>query len=355
MQKLCLYSFVALVAYLQSFQSVFADTALERKVLNSQIEFFGSETLMLPIQLGDLEVGKTYGFTLVLKNATDSPLKIVEASPQCGCTKFSIPPTTIQAKDSIAVDFALEADFKRLPSELFNVQLQTEGAVTSVTLGFHSNISGALGFLPFRSIYRASPMRDNGDAAEIQEFKVPIIFSDPITEMDIQVSTDDSLDYLSWRFLQENENWFVVGSCRTDQIPPESSSGMLRLSHRQRPQQIAEQHFVIEKPEPVEFAPTRILLSRSSENDFWTGSGFVRIEAAKFDAKELASIRFSVEPNSDLEIVTTARELSKAIHQVRFIVKKLDAEDVRNSDSHTLKLRVAVGEKVFTKALQLTF
>ncbi len=200
------------------------------------------------VDLGALSLGEAHEIELRLTNGMKEPVSFKTIRASCGCSTVKIPASELAPGESVLgkINF-------RVPNQVgareFFIQLAFYDdplAPPTADLEFMGHISG---LLQFGSI--ANPLEVKG---KLGSFKIPLLFSEPVTIESLEVQTSDELRDVVWKLENSEQAAYVQLIVPRAMLPANGLSGDLTVLDRKSGKKVSVFIKIVPKP-PVTLSP----------------------------------------------------------------------------------------------------
>ncbi len=261
---------------LDAWQTEKSPAAADDQVITRTLEVMLPGNAFQPDDLGTLFIGAAYKVDVKLTNGTKNPIAFKTIRASCGCSTVQIPASMLAPGESVQGKIYFRVP-DQLKSKLLSVQLDffddpLAGPVA--TLYFAGQISG---LLQFGSV--ANPFEVRG---KFGSFKIPVLFSEPVSIENLEVEVSDELRDVAWKWENSDQSAFVNLTVPRAMLPPDGLSGVLTVVDKETRKRVSLDVRIVPRP-PVTLSP---LALRFKIKEDGTGSARVLLEVADQDEAE---------------------------------------------------------------------
>ena len=265
----------------------------------------------MEIDLGAIEPKKKYLIHLQVKNPLEQDLVFNRINSSCGCGKILVEKGLVSALKTTSIEAELATPSSSLDGRFGFNAIAMQNEVPVIEFYFRCRLKNNL-HLERDAFFQVG--------SGLEEFRVPIHFTAPITAATLSIDKAKSLSDIQISIVEENSNAFLrilvepnsfAGSVATGAVTVISDSGIQ-----------ASTHVMISRKLPIKVSPQTLRFRKIGTNNFHVCTIMIQIDAAQ---PESGQFRDNQEPAfefllGDLRLESKIKMLSKKIFRVELKV-----------------------------------
>lgn len=212
------------------------------------------------VHLGALPKNTRGKLSITLRNDTGEKLGIDRVKSSCGCLSPTITVDSIAPGATARLQFVLETPKQAVQREISVTAILIATGGRDVRLNMRYVIEGVLATPSPVSVIEVS------GSEEFQRFTIPLVYTEPVTPDQIQLTADAQLEPVSFKIGVKDDQASIIGEFPLEELGDDGFSGRVFVEHPQTHQRVPVD-LIIRRSLPVTVSPSIITMRRKSKDD----------------------------------------------------------------------------------------